>query len=68
MTKTLGDALPEEQARVRRLIEMYREIGPAGQFAIAMMEAALQRADQASASGDVVAMLRAHHELSEFKE
>lgn len=64
--KTLAEALPEEQARVPGLIEIYREIGPAGAFAIAIMEDALWRPDQAAASGDVVAMLRLHKELSEF--
>lgn len=66
--KTLAEALPEQQARVRRIIGYYREIGPAGLFAIALMEAALRRADEAAASGDVVAMLRAHEELKEFHE
>lgn len=67
-TTTLADSLPEQQKRVRGLIEIYRQIGPAGQFAIAMMEQALTRADQAATSGDVVAMLRSHKELSEFSE
>jgi hypothetical protein len=66
--KTLGEALPEQQARVRRLIGIYREIGPTGAFAIAMMEDALQRADKAAISGDVVEMMRAHEELKEFHE
>jgi hypothetical protein len=66
--KTLGEALPEQQARVRRLIGIYREIGESGSFAIAMMEAALQRADKAAISGDVVEMMRAHEELKEFHE
>ena len=34
----LGDALPKETARVRKLITIYRAIGPAGNFAIAMMQ------------------------------
>ena len=66
--KTLGEALPEQQARVRKLIGYYREIGPAGQFAIANMEAALRRADQAAISGDVGAMIQAHEELKGFSE
>lgn len=65
---SLAESLPEQQRRVRRLIEVYREVGPAGQFAIAMMEQALSRAEDAAASGDVVAMIRAHEELKEFQE
>jgi hypothetical protein len=66
--KTLGESLPEQQARVRRLIGIYRQIGPTGAFAIAMMEDALQRADKAAISGDVVEMMRVHEELKEFHE
>ena len=62
-TDTLAEALPREQARVRALIPIYREIGPPGAFALMMMERSLQAADQAAASGDVVAMLRALEDL-----
>lgn len=65
MTESLGTAFPKEQARVRRLLGTYREIGPAGQFGAFMIEQALQRADQAAMSGDVVAMLRSFQELKE---
>ena len=67
-TKTLGDKLPEECARVRKLINIYREVGPAGNFAIAMMEAALAKANRAMISGDVVAMIAAYKELQDFTE
>ena len=60
---TLASELPKEQARVRALLPIYRECGPAGAFALAMMEASLQRADRAAASGDVVAMLQALDDL-----
>ncbi len=63
---TLGEALPKQQARVRSLVSDYREIGPAGQFAIIMMEQSLRAADQAVISGDVVAMIRAYEDLKEF--
>jgi hypothetical protein len=65
---TLGDELPRQQGRVRELIGIYREIGPAGQFAIAMMEDALRRADKAVMEQDIVAMVRVCKELQEFKE
>ena len=65
-TETLAEALPREQARVRALLPIYREIGPAANFAIHMMEQSLQAADRAAASGDVVAMLRALKDLQEY--
>ena len=64
--ETLADALPKEQARVRSLLPMYREIGNAGVFALAMMEQSLRTADRAAASGDVVAMIRALEDLRGF--
>jgi hypothetical protein len=60
---TLGDDFPKELARVREVLGYYKEIGPAGAFGAAMIEAALQRADQAAISGDVVAMIRSYQEL-----
>ncbi len=67
-TDTLGDALPREMARVRdRVMPAYREIGPAGAFALAMMRADLDVATKAIAQGDVVAMLRAYQSLKEIK-
>lgn len=62
-TETLADALPKEQARVRALLPIYRECGPAGMIALAMMEASLQRAERAAASGDVIAMLQSLEDL-----
>lgn len=66
--ESLAETLPREQARVRELILIYREIGPAANFAIMMMERSLQAADQAAISGDVIAMLRALEDLRGFKE
>lgn len=63
----LAEALPKEQARVRELIEMYREIGPAGAFARMMMEHSLRAADKAASEGDVVAMLRAYEDLKGYE-
>lgn len=62
-TNTLAEAFPKEQARCRVLLDDYRQIGPAGHFAIVMIESVLRRADQAAVSGDTVAMLRSFDEL-----
>ena len=61
--ETVGTAFPKEQARVRELLQAYREIGPAGAFGAMMIEDALFVADQAAMSGDIVAILRSYEEL-----
>jgi hypothetical protein len=60
---SVGEQFPIEQARVRKLLGQYREIGPAGTFGAMMIEQALQRADAAAISGDVIAILRSYEEL-----
>lgn len=62
-TTSVGEQFPLEQARVRELLIAYKKIGPAGAFGALMLEQALQRADQAAISGDVVAVLRSYEEL-----
>lgn len=66
----LAEALPAEQARVRELIKQYRSplLEGAGEIAARMMEAALQTAERAAASGDVVAMIRSYEELRGFSD
>lgn len=66
MAESLAEALPREQARVREILGHYREIGPAGMFGAAFIEADLREADQAVMSGDVVRMLRAYEKLKEI--
>jgi hypothetical protein len=61
--RSLAEALPLEQARVREVLGHYKEIGPAGMFGAAFIEADLREADQAVMSGDVVRMLRAYEKL-----
>jgi len=61
--ETLADALPKEQARVRKVLTAYKETGPAGAFGATMIEHVLRRADVAVMSGDVVAMLGVFNEL-----
>lgn len=60
---TLGDALPQEQARVRELLAEYKALGPVGGFGAMMIEASLRNADQAAMSGDVVEMIKAYNDL-----
>lgn len=67
--ETLGTALPKEIARVRdELMPVYREIGPAGKFALGMMQRSLDRASQAMIEGDLPAMIRCMQELRCYKE
>lgn len=64
---TLGEALPKEMARVRdELMPLYLEIGPAGQFALALMRQDLDAAAKALAEGDVVEMMRVYQSLKGF--
>lgn len=64
---SLAEEFPREQARVRQVLQQYRDIGPAGTFGAAMIEQALRSADQAASSGDVIAMLRSYEELKGIK-
>lgn len=64
---SLAEALPAEQRRVRELIPLYQSIGQAGIPATLLMKDALSRAEVASASGDVIAMIRCYEELKGFK-
>ena len=66
--KTLGTALPAEQARVREVLTHYIEIGRAGQFGAAMIEQSLQAADKAIISGDLTRMIAAYKDLQEIKD
>ena len=69
MTTSLGEELPKEQARVRELIAEYRDpiLKGAGNIAAMMMEQALQRADKAIISGDLLAMIQSYEELKDFE-
>jgi hypothetical protein len=70
MNESLGEALPKEQARVRKLILQYRDpmLCGAGNFAAMMMEKALKEADEAVISGDVVRMIQAYEDLKGYNE
>lgn len=70
MVDTVGDALPREMARVRGIRDVYIEIGPAGQFAAAMMAVealacGIERGDHVGAAakgGPVMVLLCPHGE------
>lgn len=68
MSASVGEDFPIQQARVRKLIEYAREIGPAGAFYIAVCENALRQADAAAISGDPVAILAAYQEMKSIEE
>lgn len=59
---TVAEELPNEQQRVRELLEVYNTI-PTGAFGAAVLREALSRAELAAASGDVAAMVRSLAEL-----
>jgi hypothetical protein len=65
MSETLGEAYPKEQTRCRELLALYKEIGPAGAFGRAAIEAVLKRADEAAIRGDLAAMIAAYSEMKE---
>lgn len=68
MSESLAEALPREQARVRRILGHFKEIGPAGMFGAALIEQNLREADAAVMSGDLVRMIRAYETLKGIKE
>jgi hypothetical protein len=61
------EGIQEQNNRVRELIKLYLSV-PNGQFAAAMMKAAIQEGEAAIASGDVVRMVAAYKELEEFSD
>jgi hypothetical protein len=68
-TRTLGEAIPEEQARVRKILAIYKALPDnAGWFGAMTIETDLKAMDTAVASGDPVAMLRAYAQLRTIGE
>ncbi len=66
-SKSLGEALPLEMARVRdEVMPAYRDIGPPGRPALLMMQQALDGAAKAMVEGDVVDMATWFNELKGF--
>ena len=68
MTQSLGDALPKELERNRRLSEIYAAIGPVGNFARVMIESDIQTAEKAMIAGDTLGMIVAYRKLKGNKE
>lgn len=64
---TVGDDFPKQQARVRAVLQLYKDLGPAGAFGAMMIEQTLQQADEAMASGDIVRILQAYEALREIE-
>lgn len=65
---TLGEAYPQQQARLRQMLVNGREIGPAGAFYCATIEDVLQRADKAAIEQDLPEMIKIYQEMLEMKE
>ena len=65
---TLGDALPKEMKRIREdVIPAYQQIGPAGAFALAMMNNSLTHAEKAMMEGDVARMVVCCEDLKSYE-
>lgn len=64
---SVGDDFPREQARCRTVLGIYRDCGPAGAFAVTMIEATLREADASIASGDLVRILAAYQAMRGWK-
>lgn len=65
--KSLGEAFPQEQARMRVLLGYGKEIGPAGAFYCAVIEDVLRRADKAAIEQDLPAMIRIYEEMRKIE-
>lgn len=65
-TRSLADALPDEIARVTKILGHYVEIGPAGAPGALMIRTSLDLATRALARGDVIAMILAYEDLKEY--
>ena len=63
---TLGDEFPLEIERAKEKAEGYRGIGAAGAFALSWITPLIAEAEQAQASGDVVAMVRLYPQLKDI--
>lgn len=68
VNQSVGEDFPNQQKRVRELRQAYVDIGPAGRIGLMFIDQALERADRAAISGDVLEILRSYEELKGFKE
>ncbi len=60
---TLADGIKFELERNRELLSSYKEIGAAGVFGAANIEANIKAAEDAMLEGDLVAMIKAYQAL-----
>jgi hypothetical protein len=68
MSRTLGEELPKEMARIRDVVmPAYQECGPSAALTLALMRHDLDRAAKALAEGDLPAMIDAYQALKEYK-
>lgn len=65
---TLGDAIVEQQARLRVMLAHGKEIGHAGHFYCVIIEETLRRADLAVMEQDLVRMIAILKAMQEMKE
>ena len=65
--ESVGEDFPRQQARLRELMEQYASIGPGGTFGLIILKAMANRAEEAIASGDIVAILKSYAEMKECK-
>lgn len=75
MTDTLADALPREIARIsakrdrwRDMMKEHPDLAFGMNLTVAIMQAEIDRAVKACASGDVVEMLAAHQALKDYSD
>jgi SAM-dependent MidA family methyltransferase len=66
--KSLAEAFPEEQARLRTILQHAQEIGPAGGFISLIILDLLGRADKAVMEQDTVAMVQIYQEMEDIQE
>ena len=59
MSDSVGLAFQADLQRVRDLLVVYKQLGPAGMFGAVMIRSVIEQAERAQASGDVVAIVRA---------
>lgn len=65
---SLGIELPEELARCRKLLPIYKQIGLAGIPALTMLENTITKTDKAMIEGDTVVMINCYKELQMFTD
>lgn len=65
---SLGEVYPKEQARLRMLIQRYRDpdLMGAGELAARLIENDLREADKAAMSGDLSAMIVAYKSMQSW--